>query len=67
MINDNRMWLTCILKEISIIDYVTTEIWKETPQFAWFMHAKDLDMKIKDLLVSSVTRRWRTLDLVQVL
>ena len=49
MINDNRMWLTYILKEKSMIRLVSYEIWKETPQFETFMRAKDSIWKIKDL------------------
>ena len=49
MINDNRMQLTCVLKEISLIGLVTYEIWKETPQFETIMRAKDSFLKIKDL------------------
>ena len=49
MINDNRMRLTCVLKEKSMIELVPYEMWKETPQFKTIMHAKDEIWKIKDL------------------
>ena len=48
MINDNRMRLTYILKKESMIDLVTYEIWKETPQFETNMRVKDTFSKIKD-------------------
>ena len=49
MINDNRMRLTCVLKEKLMIDLVPYEMWKETPQFETIMRAKDSISKIKDL------------------
>ena len=49
MINDNRMRLMCVLKEKLMIDLVTYEIWKETPQFESNMRVKDSFSKIKDL------------------
>ena len=49
MINDNRMRLTCVLKEKSMIGLVSYEIWKETPQFETIMRAKDSISKIKEL------------------
>ena len=49
MINDNRMRLTCVLKEKLMIDLVPYEMWKETPQFVEITHAKDSISKIKDL------------------
>ena len=49
MINDNHMWLTCVLKEKLMISLVSYEMWKETPQFGTTMRAKDSILKIKDL------------------
>jgi len=49
VINDNRMRLTCVLKEKSMIRLVSYEIWNETPQFETIMRAKDLISKIKDI------------------
>ena len=49
MINDNRMRLTCVLKEKSITVYVSYEMWKETPSIQTIMRAKDSVLKIKDL------------------
>ena len=39
----------CVLKEKLMIDLVTYEIWKETPQFESNMQVKDSFSKIKDL------------------
>ena len=49
MINDNRMRLTCVLKEKSMTGLFSYEIWKETPKFETIMGAKDSILKIKDL------------------
>jgi len=49
VINDNRMRLTCVLKKKVIINLVSYEMWKETPQFVTTMRAKDSISKIKDL------------------
>ena len=49
MINDNRMRLTCVLKEKLVISLVSYEMWKETPQFGTTMRAKDSILKIKDI------------------
>jgi len=49
VINDNRMRLTCVLKEKLMIDLVPYEMWKETPQFGTIMRANDSIPKIKDL------------------
>jgi len=49
VINDNRMRLTCVLKEKSMIRLISYEIWNETPQFETIMRAKNLISKIKDL------------------
>ena len=49
MINDNRMRLTCVLEEKSMIGLASYEMWKEIPQFETIMRAKDLISKIKDL------------------
>ena len=49
MINDNRMRLTCVLKEKLMFDLVPYEMWKETPQFATITRAKDSISNIKDL------------------
>ena len=47
--NDNRMRLTCVLKENSLTELVSYEIWKETPQFETIMRTNDSIWKIKDL------------------
>ena len=49
MINDNRMRLTCVLKEKLMFNLVSYEMWKETPQFGTTMRAKDSILKIKHL------------------
>ena len=49
MINDNRMRLTCVLKDKLMVKLVSYEMWKETPQFGKTMRAKDSILKIKDL------------------
>jgi len=49
VINGNRMLLTYVLKEISIIDYVTYEMWKGDPSICMILRAKYLNMKTKDL------------------
>ena len=49
MINDNRMQLTCVLKEKLMISLVSYEMWKETPQFKTILRTKDSIWKIKDL------------------
>ena len=46
------MWLMCVLKKKCIIGYVANEMWKMTPQFCLIMRAKDLFMKIKDILLN---------------
>jgi hypothetical protein len=43
------MRLMCVLKEKLMIDLVTYEIWKETPQFESNMRVKDSFSKIKDI------------------
>ena len=43
------MRLMYVLKEKLMIDLVTYEIWKETPQFESNMQVKDSFSKIKDL------------------
>ena len=49
MINDNRMRLTYVLKEKLMINLVSYEMRKETPQFGTTMRAKDSISKIKDI------------------
>ena len=49
MINDNRMRLTCVLKEKLMIILVSYEMRKETPQFGTTMRTKDSILKVKDL------------------
>ena len=39
----------CVLKEKLMINLVSYEMWKETPQFGTSMRAKDSILKIKDL------------------
>ena len=49
MINDNRMRLTCVLKEKLMTILVSYEMRKEIPQFGTTMRAKDSISKIKDI------------------
>ena len=48
MINDNRMRLTYVLNEKSIIVYVSYEMSKETPQFKQSCVPRTRFLKIKD-------------------
>jgi len=49
VINDNRVRLTCVLKEKLMINLVSYEMRKETHQFGTTIRAKDSILKVKDL------------------